>query len=153
MWTYNGRRINEGDAWTDGNGTQHPANWYVWSDEEKQTAGLVWVDTTGSDADQRFYWVTSNSDGSFTVTPKDITTLKKEWISTIKVTANAYLSQSDWEIIAKVERNREISTETETYRLGVISVCNSIENEINACSTVEDLIPIINSIGSRWPEK
>ena len=34
-WLYNGRRINEQSAWTDDNGTQHPANWGLWSEEEK----------------------------------------------------------------------------------------------------------------------
>ena len=35
MWTYNGKRVREGRAWTDDNGVQHPANWHVWSEAEK----------------------------------------------------------------------------------------------------------------------
>ena len=43
MWTYNGKRIREGRAWTDDNGVQHPANWAIWSEDEKVAHGLVWV--------------------------------------------------------------------------------------------------------------
>jgi len=44
MWTYTGKRIKEGRAWTDNNGIQHPTNWASWSDVEKRARGLVWVD-------------------------------------------------------------------------------------------------------------
>lgn len=149
MWTYNGKRVNEGDAWTDDNGTQHPSNWAVWSNEEKKAAGLVWIDNTEPNVDQRFYWVTSNGDGTYTVTAKDIVTLKKDWISNIKVTCSSLLKLSDWEIIAKVERNREISSSTAVFRESVLSTCNNIESQINACSTVEELIPVVENI--EWP--
>jgi hypothetical protein len=43
MWTYNGKQIKEGKAWTDNNGIQHPANWHVWTEQEKQAVGLVWI--------------------------------------------------------------------------------------------------------------
>lgn len=151
MWTYEDKRVNEGDAWTDKNGTQHPANWSVWSDEEKRAAGLVWVSQT-EPPDQRFYWCTPNTDGSWAVTPKDIVILKQDWVHTIKKMANDYLALTDWEFIAKAERNREISDKTKTFRSDVLSVCNTIENDINACSTIEELIPVINNIGNLWPK-
>ena len=55
MWTYNGKRIREGRAWTDDNGTQHPANWSIWSEAEKTSKGLVWV-APQQKPDERFYW-------------------------------------------------------------------------------------------------
>jgi hypothetical protein len=46
MWNYNGKVIREGRAWTDDDGTQHPANWNIWSADEKISKGLVWVDVS-----------------------------------------------------------------------------------------------------------
>ena len=43
MWTYNGKRIREGRAWTNDDGVQHPANWHIWSEDEKIAQGLVWT--------------------------------------------------------------------------------------------------------------
>ena len=69
MWTYNGKRIREGRAWTDDGGVQHPANWHVWSADEKVAHGLVWVDAQPQ-PDSRFYWFSQNADGTYTTTPK-----------------------------------------------------------------------------------
>ena len=69
MWTYNGKRIREGRAWTDDNGVQHPANWAIWSEDEKVAHGLVWVDAQPK-PDERFYWFSQNADGTYTTTPK-----------------------------------------------------------------------------------
>jgi hypothetical protein len=63
MWTYNGKRIREGRAWTDDNGVQHPANWAIWSEAEKVAHGLVWV-TPQPKPDERFYWFSQNADGT-----------------------------------------------------------------------------------------
>ena len=63
MWTYNGKRIREGRAWTDDNGVQHPANWAIWSEAEKVAHGLVWV-APQPKPDERFYWFSQNADGT-----------------------------------------------------------------------------------------
>ena len=54
-WTYNTKVIREGRSWTNDDGIKHPSNWGSWSDEEKTTAGLVWVDDPAP-FDLRFYW-------------------------------------------------------------------------------------------------
>ena len=57
MWTYLGRVIKQGRAWTDAEGTQHPAQWNRWTDEEKAAKGLVWnQDLQPVPFDNRFYW-------------------------------------------------------------------------------------------------
>lgn len=43
MWMYGTKRLREGIPWSDADGIQHPANWHIWSEEEKRTRGLVWV--------------------------------------------------------------------------------------------------------------
>ena len=42
-WKLNDKIIKEGQAWSDDNGVQHPANWSIWSDAEKKSAGLTFV--------------------------------------------------------------------------------------------------------------
>ncbi len=44
-WKYNDRIIKEGTAWSDKDGTQHPANWSVWSDAEKKIEVLLLLKT------------------------------------------------------------------------------------------------------------
>ena len=44
MWKLNNKVIQEGKAWTDDDGVQHPANWNIWSDSEKKAIGLTWED-------------------------------------------------------------------------------------------------------------
>ena len=57
MWTYLGRVIKQGRAWTDAEGVQHPAQWNRWTDEEKAAKGLVWnQDLQPVPFDNRFYW-------------------------------------------------------------------------------------------------
>jgi hypothetical protein len=71
MWNYNGKVIREGRAWTDDDGTQHPANWNIWSADEKISKGLVWVDAQ-TQPDGRFYWFSQNADGTYTTTPREL---------------------------------------------------------------------------------
>jgi hypothetical protein len=71
MWKYNGRHIREGKAWTDANGIQHPANWHVWTEQEKEAIGLTWI-TLDTPPDSRLYNWNQNSDGTITSTAKAI---------------------------------------------------------------------------------
>jgi len=96
--------------------------------------------------DARFYLVSGPSvDGSWTSEPKiledttvtndfgeKMTTLglKSQWIPRIKETANSLLAPTDWQVIAKAERDREVDSDVATYRAAVISKCAAIETAI-----------------------
>ena len=56
-WKHNGKTIMEGKAWVADDGTQHPATWSRWSDDDKKSKGLTWEDQPASDKpfDNRFY--------------------------------------------------------------------------------------------------
>lgn len=107
--------------------------------------------------DDRYYWVTANPDGSFSKIPKELedktetgedgktyTTkgLKSNHITQVKQTANQLLSQSDWTVIRKVERNIEIPATIAAYRAAVIQKADELEAAISAATTVEELIDI-----------
>ena len=44
VWKYNGAEVQLGSSWKDNKNIRHPANWSVWSDAQKKTAGLTWFD-------------------------------------------------------------------------------------------------------------
>lgn len=160
MWNYNGKVIKEGRAWTDDNGVQHPANWYVWSEDEKVAHGLVCVDSQPQ-PDSRFYWWSQNSDGTYTSTERALEDvnevddngdplldangvqtvtlgLKSQWISQIKQTQGSLLSQTDWAYIRKADNDTAIPSDIQTYRDAVRSAAETIETKITNCSTMDE---------------
>jgi len=147
MYVLNGtKELKPGQTWIDDNGVQHPGNWAsVWSDDVKASYGIKEV-TIQTKPDNKFYWVgQKNLDGSWNSKPKNIddvtitndngekiTTLglKSQWIAKIKETANTLLAPTDWQVIAKAERDRAIDSNVATYRAAVITKCAAIETAI-----------------------
>ena len=68
--------------------------------------------------------------------------LKSTTIAQIKQTANSILSQTDWMVIRKTERNIEIPTDTSTYRAAVVAKAAELETAISAVTSVEELIAL-----------
>jgi hypothetical protein len=77
--------------------------------------------------------------------------LKSQWIAQTKATAGSLLAQSDWMVIRKAERVVEIPESTKTFRAAVVAEANRIESAIAACTTVEELIAVINN--QSWPKE
>ena len=95
--------------------------------------------------DDKFYYSSYNIDGSWTSTAKnlndvtvtndngeEVTTLglKSQWIAKTKKAANNLLAPTDWQVIAKAERDRAIDSDVATYRAAVITACTAIEKAI-----------------------
>ena len=147
MYVLNGtKELKPGKTWTDDNGVQHPSNWAsVWSDDVKASYGIKKV-TIQAKPDSMFYQVNGPAlDGSWTSTAKNIddvtvtnfdgekiTTLglKSQWIARTKEIANSLLASTDWQVIAKAERDRAIDSDVATYRAAVITACTAIEKAI-----------------------
>ena len=147
MYVLNGtKELKPGKTWIDDNGVQHPGNWAsVWSDDVKASYGIKKV-TIQAKPDSRFYKINGPAfDGSWTSTAKNIddvtvtnldgekiTTLglKSQWITKTKETANSLLAPTDWQVIAKAERDRAIDSNVATYRAAVITACTAIEKAI-----------------------
>ena len=172
----NTTRLTAGKPWTDQNGTQHPANWSTWSKETLESYGIVEV-AEDPKPDTRFYSVGQlGLDGKWEATLRklDDTTegddiiaygVKTQWIAQTKETANTLLAPSDWQVIAKAERDRAIDSDIATYRANVVKKCTEIEAAITACKNMEDFKALfdqpINSDGNTtgnapiydWPEQ
>lgn len=103
--------------------------------------------------DNKFYYSSYNIDGSWTSTAKNLDDvnevdddgnarldadgnqlvtkgLKSQWIAKTKETANSLLAPTDWQVIAKAERDRAIDSDVATYRAAVISKCAATETAI-----------------------
>jgi hypothetical protein len=153
MFVLNNEKILiPGKAWTASNGVKHPSNWSSWSSDLLATYGIVEV-AEQTQPDSKFYHVSSiNLDGTWSATAKsieDVTEtvngvdyvkrgLKFQWTERTNETANSLLQPSDWQVIAKAERDRAIDSNVVTYRAAVISKCTTIKAAIADCSDLDD---------------
>lgn len=146
MFLLNGKMISADQAF-EYNGVQYPANWLAAaSPEERAAIGIQEVEEHVR-PDDRFYWVDSNSDGSFNAIPKDLEEVKKRIKSEIKDACNSLLSPSDWKVIRKLERGIAIDEQTAQYRAAVVASCTEHEAKIEACKSIEDL----TALSFEWP--
>lgn len=123
-------------------GTTYPANWLrLTSIEEKNAIGITEVPDP-EPYDDRFYWGVDN--------PKDLDGLKTLWTAQVKDTANKLLSQTDWMIIRKVERNVDVPASTTAYRQAVIAECTRLVTAIQGCADVPALIDVVTT--QNWSE-
>ena len=140
----NGNRLPEGVPFTDENGNQYPQNWLNLStEEEKLAVGITWQPDPIR-ANDVFYW-----DGNIE-NPKELAGLQTQFVAQIKDTAGKLLAQTDWMVIRKAERNVDIPAETVAKRAAIVAEANRLETAINATTTVEALIEVLNA--QNWGE-
>ena len=150
----NTKELKPGKTWIDDNGVQHPGNWAsVWSDDIKTSYGIKEVSIQAK-PDNKFYWVSGPAlDGSWTSIERSLEDvkevdndgkaildddgnqvitlgLKSQWLAKTKKIANSLLDPTDWQVIAKAERDRAIDSNVATYRAAVITACTAIEKAI-----------------------
>jgi len=181
MWTYLGKVIKQGRAWTDAEGVQHPAQWNRWTDEEKAAKGLVWnQDLQPVPFDNRFYWSADvpkalndvdavdeddnpvlDEDGVQIVTKG----LKSNAIAQVKATAAGLLQPTDWMVTRKAETGTAIPDSVLDYRAAVRTASGTIETAITDAAdhtafmalydtpVDENDIPTGNAPINDWPEE
>jgi hypothetical protein len=71
--------------------------------------------------------------------------LKSTMVSQVKHTAGTLLANTDWYVTRKSEKGTAIPTDVETKRDAVRTECDRLEVAINAVTTVEELITVMNS--------
>jgi hypothetical protein len=153
MYTYLGRVIKQGRAWTDAEGVQHPAQWNRWTDEEKAAKGLVWnQDLQPVPFDNRFYWSAGNpkalddvnavdEDGNPVLDENGVQVvtkgLKSNAIAQVKTTAGGLLQPTDWMVTRKAETGTEVPSAVGDYRTAVRTASEAIETAIAGVTTLE----------------
>ena len=147
--------------WQDKSGIQHaPDELFKLSTTQKQDLGIYDV-AYGTHLDEQFYTVTQNAPTfdktakivrvTYTSTAKpladvgDIKGLKSNWISNFNQNVNALLSQTDWMLVRKIERNVAVPSAVATQRAAIITENNRLATAITAASTVEALITAVKS--------
>lgn len=150
MFLLNGKPLAVDTPFT-ANDIQYPANWLRLSTEaEKIAIGITEV-ADPVRADDRFYWngdinnpkaledVTETGEDGKTYTTKG---LKSQFIAQVKSTAGSILSQTDWMIIRKAERNVDVPSNVATYRASIVAKADELETAIAAVTSVEQLIAL-----------
>jgi hypothetical protein len=158
MFLLNGNRLPEGTSFYDANGVQYGSGWLNQSTEEQKLAiGITWV-ADPVRADDRFYWdgnidnPKALEDVTETVEGKEYITkgLKSQFVTQVKDTAGKLLAQTDWYVIRKAERNVEVPSDISLKRTQIITESNRLEVDIQASTTVEALIEVLNA--QNWGE-
>ena len=178
MFLLNGNRLAEGTSFYDANGTQYPPQWLnVSTEEQKAAIGITWV-ADPVRANDVFYWdgninnpkaledklevkedgsplykqVYDKTTESMVDTTEQVVTkgLKSNFIAQVKDTAGKLLAQTDWYVIRKAERAIDIPSEVALKRTQIITESNRLESDIQASTTVEALIEVLNA--QNWGE-
>jgi len=76
--------------------------------------------------------------------------LKYEMTNQVKDTAGKLLSQTDWYVTRKVERNVDIPTDVTSKRVAIVAESERLETAIADVTTVEQLIEVMQS--QNWSE-
>jgi len=128
--TTEGRALPMDKAFTHNN-ISFPANWLrVSTEADKEAQGISWV-TPEEPPVVRAPLEREKSDG----------------IARAKDTAGKMLAQSDWMVIASVERDRSVAEDWAEYRAAVIAEANRLEGAYNAAASYTDL----DLIKQEWP--
>jgi len=152
VWKYEDVQLKAGKGWTDKDGTKHPSNWMIWSDEDKKGFGLTWENDPDTSFDSRFYWSKDverkltdekvvNEDGSAVIDPVTNVQqiqlgLKSQWIAQTKTTANSLLANSDWYMIRNIDSGKAIPSKITEYRKKVRVAADTIETKIKNCENL-----------------
>ena len=136
-------------------------------DNDWKTAEGVIDIVQGERKDQKYYFVTEGNltlvDGvptqQYTNTAKRLADdtidgvisqgLKSVMTEQVKVTANKLLSNTDWMVIRKAERDVAIPSATVTYRAAVITECARVESAIAGAGDVDALATVMAA--QNWP--
>ena len=101
--------------------------------------------------DDRYYIVSGpDNNGAYSATERPLDELKASAISQVKQDARQQLRDTDWLVIRGVEEpGKPVKQAVKVYRAAIRVLSSTREDQINACSTVEELA----QLGPvAWPE-
>ena len=135
MWQYNGEVIKTAKEMVI-NDVRYPKQ--IFKDVDLLAELGITSYTPEAVADQRYYWNTTDN-------PKDVAELKKNMISKVKTQVGARLSQTDWMVVRATEGGTAVPSDVTTYRTAIRTEGNTKETEINALTTINDVIAYENA--------
>ena len=145
--------IQNGQLWTYAD-VNYPGNWIqLASPSERAELGIVDV-VYGQRPNDTYYWVTqeaavynaktNQADVNFTSTPKDLTTVQANSVSSINSQAYSILLPSDWMVIRSVESGGvyPVPQAWNTWRATIRSQAATAVTAINASTTVDQVAAV-----------
>ena len=110
------------------------------------------VDEDGNPIYVQVFDPDEGDDGAMVDTSEKLITrgLKYTFKNQIKSQANSALSDTDWMVIRKAERDVAIPDSTVTYRAAVITECARLETAIAGAADVDALAVVMGA--QNWPE-
>ena len=155
-------------------GVQYPNNWLrLASQAERSAIGITEVADEDTSFDSRYYWSRGNAKaledreesdeqgnplyvkvlGEVNGEPAMVDTterlvtkgLKSTMIAQVKQTAGSLLSQTDWMVIRKAERDVAIPAAVVAKRAAIVAEASRLEAAIAAVTSVEQLIGVMSA--------
>jgi len=154
------QEIVPGKAWTAENGTQHPANWNIWSAAEKAEQGITEI-VQETPPDSRLYTWSYNDDGTITSSAKSLDSVKSDLIAEVKAQQRVRLSKTDWAVIRKSDVGTEVPDDIATYRAAIRTKATEMEAAIIAAADIDAIAALFvrdDADGNKsgilydWPE-
>jgi len=154
MWKYGDKTIRPGRPWTDAEGTQHPGNWNIWSKAEKDAKNIKEI-IEDRPPDSRLYLWSMDSDGKITSTAKALDDsgsgenlalgLKSTLKNVVKDQQGSLLSQTDWVIIRKADKETAIPSNIQTWRDAIRAKATEMENAIDNTTDTDAIAALLES--------
>lgn len=135
IYRVDGREITPGRGWTDGSGTQHPAQWGLWSPDEMRAAGITKI-VMQPLPDQRFYLASNNPDGTVNKKDKDLSEVKEYFLNEIKRQQKSFLNLSDWAVVRKAEIDKAIPSNIATWRAAIRTKGDEMKTAVAGAANV-----------------
>jgi len=146
MFKHHNITITPGKAWTASNGTQHPANWHLWGSEDRKKWAITEI-VEDRPPDSRLYNWSMDSNGKITSTAKDlddsgsgeskVVGVKSTLKHNVKTQQGSLLSQTDWVIIRKADKETAIPSNIQTWRDAIRAKATEMENAIDSASDTD----------------
>ena len=140
MWIYNETIIKTPKSMTIGS-VLYPST--IFKDKDL-LASLGILPYREESINQRYYWqgqlTIVDGVGTYTTTPKDVDGLKEDMISKVRTQVGARIQPTDWMVIREADGGSAMPADIKAYRAAVRAEGNTKETEINALSTLEDII-------------
>ena len=113
------------------NDKSFPSNWLTTvTEDDRQAEGISWVTPEEPP-----------------VVRAPVEREKRDGIARAKDAAGQMLSGSDWQVIAKTERGREIPEDVSQHRADIIAECARLEEQFSTAESYE----AIDAIQQNWP--
>ena len=146
-WKYHNTQIQPGKAWVDVNGVQHPSNWHLWTQEEKDKHSITEVIPEPS-PDSRLYSWTVDTDGKVqNKKARELNDsgsgetlqlgLKSRLINEVKKQQHQLLLQTDWYYIRKADTETAVPSNVQTWRDTIRIKATEMENAIKSASDID----------------